>query len=162
MSNLLTGRQTGAQSILAFDAAGFTTPIDTTEDILATIVVPGGAMGKTGILRVSTWWSMTNNANVKTARVRLGGIGGTQFMTLALASLLTAADTRFIMNRGAANSQIGNVVSLIGAWGSSAVALITGAIDTSIDQSLVITGQKATAGDALVLEAYLIDMLRSD
>lgn len=162
MSNLLTGRQSGGQSILAFDAAALTTPADTTEDILASIVIPGGSMGKSGLLRVSTFWSMTNNANVKTGRIRLGGIGGTQFATLALASLLTAADIRIIFNRGVTNSQLGNVVSLVGAWGTSAVALITGAVDTTLDQTLVITGQKATAGDALVLEAYIVEQLRSD
>jgi hypothetical protein len=132
---------------------------DTNENILATIPIPAGLMGVNGSLRVTTIWSVTNNANAKTARVRLGGIGGTAFWTVALASVLSGKGLCVVMNRGAQNSQVAADPNVIGL-ATSAVAVTTGAIDTSVAQDLVITGQKATGGDTMTLEAYCVEVVQ--
>ncbi|MCV6900787.1 hypothetical protein OE165_27525, partial [Escherichia coli] len=40
--------------------------------------------------------------------------------------------------------------------GTTASALTTGALDTSVDFDIVISGQKGLAGDALTLESYQV------
>lgn len=49
-----------------------------------TITIPGGLLGINGILRSYVLWSTTNNVNVKTGTL---SIGGTSFLSVALASL---------------------------------------------------------------------------
>lgn len=142
--------------VLAQSAVAVSCPVDATEDILATINVPAGLLGPNGLLRVSYLASFTNNANVKTWRVRLGGIGGTGLKTIALANNTTYQDSLWLANRGAANSQVSGI-STGSTFSIGSNGVITAAIDTSLATTLVITGQKATAGDTLTLESYLVE-----
>jgi hypothetical protein len=133
----------------------------TTEVLLKTITIPGGAMGPDGLLRISTMWQANNNANVKTARVRVGGIGGTLIMAYPFASLVQGRAQNFWSNRGSESSQLGwgASTSNAGQWTSSAGSMITTAVDTSVDWDLVITSQLATGTDTLNLEGYLVELL---
>jgi len=76
-------------------------PADTTEDILATIPLPGEIMGPNGIIFLESFWSYTNSANNKTLRARLGGAAGTQFLNFVATTSATFRDRRMIVNRGA-------------------------------------------------------------
>lgn len=143
--------------VLGASAVAVSGGADTNENILATITIPAGAMGLNGQLRVTTLWTVTNSVNNKVIRVRLGGIGGTAYLGNTLTTSASAADTRVISNRGAANSQVG-WQSGLGTGGSSS-AVQTSAIDTSAATTLVITGQKATAGETLTLESYLCELI---
>jgi len=129
------------------------TPADTTEDILATVTIPANSMGANGVIEVVALWSCTNNANAKTARVRFGGIGGTIYESVSLANFASANTYATITNQNATNSQVGYSAA---GFGTSTSALVTSAIDTTVDQTIVFTGQKATAGDTLTLNSYLI------
>ena len=144
--------------ILGASAVAVSGPADTNENILATITVPAGAMGLNGILRVTTLWTVTNSGNLKTLRARLGGIGGTDYMTIGLTAALSHHHVVMIRNRGAANSQIGFTPSSI-PFNTSTGANITSAIDTSAAQTFVITGQKASAGETITLESYLVELI---
>lgn len=153
------------QRVLMFtgwaSAVAVSCPADTTEDILATVNIPAGVMGLNGILRVSTRWSFTGSVNAKTSRVRLGGIGGTLYQGAANGATDIAAMYQMtIQNRNAANSQIGHI-NAAGAsgFGPSTGAHQTGAIDTSLAQTVVITGQKASAGETMTLETYFIELI---
>lgn len=147
--------------VLAASAAAVSGAADTAENILATVNIPGGAMGLNGMLRVETKWTVTGSANAKTCRVRLGGIGGQAYQLTAFgASDIAQHDLTTIANRGAANSQIGRISSAgAGGWGVSTGAHTTASIDTSAATTLVITGQKASAGETLTLEAYLVELI---
>lgn len=146
--------------ILAASAVAVSGPADTNENILATINIPAGAMGLNGILRITTVWSITNSANNKTLRIRLGGIGGTAHFALVTTTSAMHFDTRMIANRNAANSQVSfHSASLPPTSNGAAIA---GSIDTSVAQTLVITGQKASAGETITLESYLVELLRPD
>jgi hypothetical protein len=147
--------------ILGASAVAVSGPADTSENILATINIPAGAMGLNGILRVTTQWTVNNNANVKAARARLGGIGGTDFLGANIASTLSMRAETQIANRGVANSQVGFGVGTT-FFGTLNGAAVTGAIDTSAATTLVITAAKATAGDTMTLEQYLVELLRPD
>lgn len=156
---LLSGKNVGYS--LQHSGTQILTPADTSEDVLATIPVPAGAMGPNGFLRIYTLWGMTGSTNAKTMRVRLGGIGGTMHWSsgaIVTASLIIVNSMSHIFNRGAQNSQVG-VGTIAPGVGAGTISLpTTGAIDTSVPQDLVITGQKASAGEVLALDAYSVEL----
>jgi hypothetical protein len=117
-------------------------------------------MGPQSVIRVELCFSMTNNANNKTLRLRFGGTSGLGGTT-CLASVETTAVARristMIANRGALNSQL--ITNWIG-YGSGN-ALSTAAIDTETDQDLVVSGLLAVAGDLLTLESFFVEVLNA-
>ena len=143
---------------LASSAVGVSCPADTSEDILATITVPAGAIGANGQLRIWQLWSCTNNANSKTMRVRLGGVSGTQFLNAGVASIASWQNVTIIRNRNSQSSQIGYANNQGTPFAITTTTNQTGAVDTSASQDIVISGQKGTAGDALTLEAYMVEL----
>lgn len=150
--------------ILGASAVAVSCPADTTEDILGTINVPAGAMGLNGILRIRTHWTFTGSVNAKNWRIRLGGIGGALFLNNGDATLTDTdfwADT-MIQNVGSAAIQKGYSRGITNVSSLQVTSKSAGAIDTSVAQTTVITGQKATAGETLTLESYLVELLRPD
>lgn len=131
---------------------------DTNENILATITLP--ALTANAAIRLFYLSTFTNNANVKTIRVRLGGIGGTIVFSTSVASQSTDSALVYIANRNATNSQVTNSPGA-GQTGlgltNSTVA--TSSIDLSTSKTIVITVQKATAGDTMTLESYLAELI---
>ena len=142
--------------VLAASAVAASHTGSTAKTTLATVTVPGGAMGANGVLRITSLWSHSNNANNKTPRIEFGG---TQFYGTALTTTATSRMYHSIANRNAANSQVGGAASEIFNWGSTAGALTTSSVNTSADQSLVFSGQLANSGDAIALENYLVELL---
>lgn len=144
-----------APVILAQSATAQSVTGTTTETTLATITIPGGMMGANGKLRVSALFSMTNNANNKTPRIRLGG---SETLAAPFASASAISLARTIANRGATNSQLSEPGTSTG-FGTAGSAVVTTAVDTSVDQSLTITGQLAVGTDTLTLEGYTVEVL---
>jgi K+-transporting ATPase c subunit len=127
----------------------------TNETALATVSIPAGAMGLNGAIHVVTSWTMTNSANAKTVRARLGGVGGTAFMGVGFTATATFSDIRRIRNQNSASAQVGSApASSTNAYGSSTSALPTGAIDTGSAQDLVLTGTLANTGETITLTSY--------
>lgn len=144
--------------ILGASSVPFNFPADTSEDIGATINIP--PLSATAIIRYRLRFSQTNNANAKTVRLRLGGIAGTDYLTAQ--NLASAAAFQFggvIGNNAATNAQKGNV-DLGGATALFAGPNVTGALDTSVATTLVITAQKGTGGDTVTLESYLVELIQ--
>jgi hypothetical protein len=134
---------------------------NTTENILATVTLPGGTMGPNGQLWVYTLWNYTNSANNKTLRVRLGGAGGTQALAITHTTSTQFADLRVIQNAGVQNSQIFFDRGSTPHPGATSTGVnTTAAIDTSATTTLVITGQKATAGETLTLVSWSVQLIR--
>jgi hypothetical protein len=118
-------------------------------------------MGANGILRVTTLWAMTSSANVKTPRVRLGGIAGTQFYAQTHTTVATLRQQTEIGNRNSLASQVAYPsIAGGGGWSTSAQAITTGTVDTAATQELVISGQLASSGETITLHAYLVELLR--
>jgi len=132
---------------------------DTTENVLLTCPLAANTLGTNGTLRVWMLWAYTNGANNKTFRVRLGGASGTQFLNVSATTTATASILVMIANRNAANAQIGWTTAQAGGLGTSASAVTTGTVDTAADSSVVISCQKATAGDTCTLERALIEVV---
>lgn len=137
-------------------------PVDVTEDTLATITVFGNSMGANGALRIRPYYLMTNNANLKTPRVRFSGASGTQVLPSGgVASVDDLVGDIWIINRNATNSQVMYSFSDYFAGGGITTRVggrLTLAVDTTADTTIVITGQKATAGDTLTLDSYLVEL----
>lgn len=155
---VFTRSRAGLWTVLAASAVQVPHTGDTNETALATITVPGGAMGANGILRVTTLHSFTNGADDKTLRVRFSGISGTAYgswLTTATATLRAQCQ---INNRNAENSQAGATGGLTG-FGPSTGALTTSAVDTTVATTIVITGQLENGANAINLESYLVELL---
>ena len=129
---------------------------DTDETTLATITIPAGVMGANGLLRVTTLWTTTNNANNKTQRIKLGS---SEFLAYVATTEASHQHLTVIRNRGAQNSQVGAAKAAANAFDLSTSAVATASIDTSAQASLSITGQLANAADTITLESYLVEIL---
>lgn len=143
--------------VLARSFAAVSVTGTTTETTLATIAVPANAMGPNGVLRVTTYWSHTNNANTKTLRTKFGGA------TLVSPAPTASSTSRHLIevaNRNATNSQIvpPNALATSSAFGASGTAFSTFAIDTTAAQNITLTGQLANAADTITLEGYLVEL----
>jgi hypothetical protein len=146
--------------VLGVSGVAVSAGANTTENTLATITIPAGAMGPNGQLRIYTLWNYTNSANNKTFRVRLGGAAGTQALAITHTTSTQFADMRIIQNAGVENSQIFfDRGSTPHPGSTSAGANTTAAIDTAAGTTLVITGQKATAGEVLTLVSYSVELI---
>lgn len=130
---------------------------DTNENILATITIPALAAGDR--LFIISHWAVNNNAGAKTARHRLGGIGGTIFGSQNFANTTGGKLMVDIINRATAATQVGWQTTIT-VSGGIAVLQPTGAIDTSAGTTIVITGQKASGADTITLESYSVEMWR--
>lgn len=144
--------------VLAQSGVAVVAPLDTVENVLATVTIPGGTMGPNGSLRVLCLFSHLNSINVKTLRVRLNGIGGTVYAAVIGTSLLQSRFLVQLFNRGVQDSQVGGDAADVEGLGSSTAALVTSTIDTSLDRTLVLTAQKATGAEAVTLEAYSVEV----
>jgi len=150
----------GTWRILAVSAVAASHTGSTSEAVLATIAVPANAMGPNGVLRITTHWSHTSNANAKTLLVRFGGPSGTQYLANNVTTSATTRDQRHIHNVNAANSQKGGMVGAIavGGWGSNANAPVTSVLDTTTSRDIVISTILANAGDTVTLESCLVEI----
>jgi hypothetical protein len=149
----------GSWRVLAQSAVAASLTGVTTDSALASIAIPAGAMGPNGRLRVTTLWSITNSANAKTLRVRLGGLAGTAFQSIALTTSASFRAQCEIANRNNQASQVGANASIgSGGWSATGAAIATAAIDTSAAATLVISGQLANGGETITLEGYLVEL----
>ena len=146
---------------LAHSAVAASCPADASEDVLATITVPANSPSSNGMLRITTQWTFTNSANTKTLRARYSGAAGTIFQQFSVTTQATMRAQCEIHNRNATNSQVGAAIGgpSTGQWGQSTGAIVTSAVDTTASTTIVITGQKASAGETLTLEWYLVELI---
>lgn len=151
--------QPGKVQILGQSGTPVSGAADTNENTLSTITVP--AMGLHDMIEVETFWSYTNSANNKTLRVRLGGGAGTAYLAIVVTASATLRSNIAIANAGAANSQIGFTPGTATPFATSTSALLTSAVDTSAGTTIVITGQKATAGETITLVQHSVRLIRA-
>lgn len=140
--------------------SGMAVPLtgSTSETTLATLTIPAGALGPNGMVRLTMNFSCTNNANSKTCRARLGGMAGTQYLNSPLTSQSRLHVPIMIYNRNSESSQIGGTnAGNQGGYGQSTSGQVTSTVDTTIVQTIVITGQLANASDTLTLESYSLE-----
>lgn len=149
----------GCVLVLGSSSASVSVSSGTAEVQLGAITVPANSMGANGRLRITTWWSYTNNANNKTLRVRFNGISGTAFQTVVVTTTASSFLQININNNNATNAQKNVAANSSGGVGSTASAFVTAAIDTTATVVVSITGQPASGGDTITLESYLVELI---
>lgn len=120
---------------------------------LVTQTIPGGSLGTNGLLEVIAWWTYTSSAASKLFRITYGGT------TFANVNGTTQVYLRQTATIGAANSataQYSAPSNFIAVNGSSSVAPIYAAIDTTINQSVVISASNTDTAETIRLERYEI------
>lgn len=142
--------------VLAMSSVAITAPADTTENTLATVTLPGGALGPNGQCRITTMWTTTNNANTKTLRTKFGG---TTIGAIAQTTNVSLRDQRQFGNRGDQASQVATTTGTTTGFGPSTAAVTTMTLDTTVNQSVTITAQKADGADTARLEMYLVEVV---
>lgn len=159
ITNSSPGQYHVEQKTLAQSGLSLANPTDTNENILATITVPAHSLGKNGLLEIDTQWVVSNDADVKTARVRWGGIGGTVVGQLTLTSNTGGRCTTYIQAENLTNAQrsymIGGLdTTVIRVWGAAALT-----VDTTADVTIVITAQRGSGSGAFSLRSYSVKLL---
>lgn len=130
----------------------------TSATVLATVTVPANAMGANGCVRVTAYWSMTNNANSKNLVIRFGG-AATQMWSAGLSNVSAAGCQVSVHNRGATGSQIMNGGGTSSSYGTLP-SMVTSSEDTTQSQSIQFVGNLAVSTDTLTLERYTVEVLR--
>jgi hypothetical protein len=136
---------------------------DTNETALATITIPANTIGIGGHIIVKSIWGWTNSANNKTIRTRLGGISGTEFQTTVATTTVAGRFEVEIANQDAANDQV-SIARGFGSgvfFGVTSGALEAGAIDTTVEQDLVLSAQLANTGETITLHSYTVELIRA-
>jgi len=126
----------------------------TVETTLVTITIPAGLIGSNGKVKMYPLYSMTNNANNKSLRVKLGG--STAFSTVVSNSSQSSALV-IIRNIGSESVQKSST-SVVSGLGNIGIALATLAIDTSVATTITVTGQLANSADTMTLEGFFMEI----
>lgn len=134
-----------------------TTPVacdaSTNVNVLASYLMAPKILGTGGLMVVRCLVTVNNNANNKTFGVNWAGVNLTS-------SLLTASLSGYYITYLYArdiNSQV--VFPSASGYGANTTAVKATAIDTSVETTLTVTGQKAVAGDTAQLEMVQIEVL---
>lgn len=156
----------GAHRVHAHSAVAQSHTGGTTEHQFVASTIAGGDIGANGWIEVETVWTVTNNANTKTPRVRFGaagaGTGGTAyFAPSAFSNISSGRVITIIQNRGATNSQVGGlaIANAVG-FGTGGGAAPTSAIDTTANVDVYISGTLGTGTDTITLESYTIRVFK--
>ncbi len=132
---------------------------DTLETILFSATVPGGTLGPNGVLDITTLASIPSTANIKTLKVKFGGV---VFLNLAYTTGIQSLQQKMmIRNRNSESSQVAAAATQLYSFGYPNAAVLTAAINTAVDQTLQVTGQLAVATDTITLEDMFAEVLRA-
>jgi hypothetical protein len=149
------------QSIAQTYVAGSAVTGTTNETVVATIPIPIGTVKAGDKIVVIPHFSMAaNNANVKTGRVRLGGIGGTEIWNGAMASTLQVKPSIEIEFITLATQRAFNLNNLTG-FGTTTAAVVTAAVDFSAAVDIVVTVDLDNGADSVTLLGYSATLYRA-
>ncbi len=143
-----SGTQSGTQTALVWYGVPVVA-VANTEVTVATVTVPGWAMGTGGGMEIDALFSLTNNATVKTLGMTYGG---GVLLAAAAANSASACVQKLMCNRGG-SQVVSNSATAVG-HGLSTGANVFLSIDTTVDQTFAITVKPATANNLMRLEAY--------
>lgn len=117
------------------------------------LTLPANSIGLRGNATLETFWTVTNNANVKTIVARAGGgVGsGTIWLTTTLNSVARGISKVLAFALGANNAQYIHPTS-----GGGSLAPSWTAVDLSVAQDVYVNFNKSTATDNLTLESAFV------
>jgi len=125
------------------------------ETNFAALRIPGGTIGRNGLVEVRMLWAFTNSANSKTFVVRFASAAGvTGFNMVANTAQTTTATAQGLAifgNNNVTNAQVSFNTNMFAPYGTSASASFTNNVDTTADSYVNIDGSIAGAGETLTL-----------
>ena len=122
---------------------------------LAIITIPAGLMGANGKLKIYPLWLTTNNANVKTLRVNIGGL-----LCTTMVSQNVPNNSGLVIIRNINSESVQKCSSgLVAGIGASSGSIASPTVDTSAATTITITGQLAVGTDTLTLEDLFIEVV---
>ena len=145
--------------LLYVDNVGATLTTVTTETVLSEFTLNKKLASPNMTIVVNSLWSMNNSANIKTPRVRFGGIAGTEYVNPQIASNSSFQSECLIRFRNALNSQIAMAGTQWSSYSATGGAVVTSSLDMTVnDAAIVLSGQLANAADYLTLRGYTITL----
>ena len=121
---------------------------------LATITIPAGLMGANGKLKIYPLWATTNNANIKSLRLNIGGMLCSTMVSQSIPNNSGLLIIRNINSESVQKCSSG----LVAGIGSSAGSIASPTVDTSAATTITITGQLAVGTDTLTLEDLFVEL----
>jgi hypothetical protein len=127
----------------------------TSQTTLATVTVPANAMGKNGLLRVTSLWKYTESANNKTCRVNI--CGANYFEVFGSTTILETIQSQVtVQNQNSAASQVGFEGAQTFAYSSNNYRTTTQ--DTTSSHNITFRGTLADTGETITLVSYLVEV----
>jgi hypothetical protein len=166
-TNIINQNQSfiGQQFVLSQTSNPFNLPADTNENTIALVKVPANTLGANGLITITGTLLCTNNSNAKTLRVRFGDgtLNNTTCPVVFQGSLASSSYTQFNCQLGNAGSTASQsiVSNYIKDTTPSGISATTSTINTTLDKYVLITGQKATAGDVFEVLNYNFQITQS-
>lgn len=157
---LLATRNLQTPYVIAQSGTPLTVGAVTTEVVLSTVTIPGGAMGPNGMLRITSAWEVNNSANDKWPIIRVGGTGGALYLDTTMPNVVHMIRMNYVVNLNSQSSQssLFSGFSMDSYRGSSS-ADVTSSVNTASDWDLVFAGRKPTsAADTCILMAYTVEV----
>lgn len=136
--------------------AGLGTPtvaVANTLVTLASVVVPGSAMGVGGGIEIDALFTLTNSADAKNIGMTYGG---GVLMAVSAANNASACAQKLMCNRGSSQI-ISNSASMIG-HGLSTGENVVLSVDATLDQAFTFTAQPVAANNLVRLEAFKLNI----
>jgi hypothetical protein len=125
----------------------------------AYVTIPLAAASVNAFYEIDVDYHMTNNANAKTAKVRMNTVAGTVLASDTLTSLLHAQSSTFVQNNGVANKQrVSHELVSAAAIARASPALAAETLSAAF--AFAVTFTKATATDVAVIEAIRVTRSR--
>lgn len=148
------GRMASANIVLARYVGAIASPADTNENTLASVVVPANALGKSGLIRVRAFWTLTSSVNNKTIAIKFGATA----IVSNVHTTVAGVDHDVIAgNAGATNSQVASSRTITPA--AIIGAETTAAIDTTADVTISFNATKASAGETATLKGFIVEIM---
>jgi hypothetical protein len=134
------------------------------EAVMFDVPVPANVLGPVGMLRVTTQWSTSNNANAKTPRIRwstsaMNLLGASIGAITGVASVSVMQQQIVVRNTGATNAQSAFLIGGMSAYGNTTFAPGTTNVDTTQATHLTITGTLGVGTDVLTLQGITVEAL---
>ncbi len=131
--------------------------VDQTE--LGTVTLPGGLVSANGILEVSSFWAMTNSANNKIIKIKIGQTsdpvtGGSSFVNRTETTILYHQHLCYLRCVNSVNSQKTISSTLATGLGTTTSSNFTNTYGLSTDKKIFLTGQLANTGETITLRGW--------
>lgn len=131
--------------------------VDETE--LATFTLPGGLVSANGVIEISSFWAVTNSANNKILKIKIGltsdtASGGSSIVNRTETTILYHQHFCALRSANATNSQKAVSSSLATGFGSTTGTIFTNTYDLTTDKKIFCTGQLANTGETITLRGY--------